>query len=288
MLYIIIPVFNRWLLTQACLSSLRVQSFKQFKIVVVDHGSTDETGIAIKNEFPEVIVLNGTDTMWWTAATNLGVQYALNNSASYILTLNNDLVVESDYIFNMIKTANHNPNSIIGSISVNISNHEYIAYAGTKWIEWQAKYSSPVPINIPYSQFKIIHDLIPTDLLPGRGTLIRSSVFDTIGLYNDAEFPHYMADEEFSLRARRAGYSLLVNVKGVVFSHIIDTGLNNLHSGKKGIRYLKDTFTSIRSPNKIATRWNWAKRSRLPIVYFTLDFGRVFVSQMIKVLKSKS
>jgi len=288
MLYIIIPVFNRWLLTQACLSSLKEQTCKQFQVVVVDHGSTDGTSIFIKNEFPEVIILKGKDSMWWTAATNLGVRYALSNNAVYILTLNNDLIVDRDYISIMLDVANSHPNSIIGSISVDIANAEHIAYAGTKWIEWLAKYSSPVFIDVPYSQFKITHDLIESDLLPGRGTLIKSSIFNSIGLYNEEEFPHYMADEEFSLRARRAGYSLLVNVKGVVLSHIIDTGLNNLHTGKKGIRYLRDTFTSIRSPNKIVTRWNWAKRSKVPVIYFTLDFGRVFVSQLIKILKSQS
>ena len=51
MIYIIIPVFNRWNFTVECLNSLINQTYKKFKIIVVDHGSTDGTSFNIKNEF---------------------------------------------------------------------------------------------------------------------------------------------------------------------------------------------------------------------------------------------
>ena len=43
MLYVVIPVFNRWRYTRACLESLRQQTSQAFRVVVVDDGSTDET-----------------------------------------------------------------------------------------------------------------------------------------------------------------------------------------------------------------------------------------------------
>ena len=54
MLFIVIPVFNRWAFTQACLLSLRQQTQPSFRIIVVDDGSTDGTGERLRHEFPEV------------------------------------------------------------------------------------------------------------------------------------------------------------------------------------------------------------------------------------------
>src|ERR1700735_4536623 len=103
MLFIVIPVFNRWSFTMDCLKSLTPQSNGLFKLIVVDHGSTGCTSDNIASQFPDVIVLKGDKSMWWTAATNLGVRYALNNNASKVLTLNNDTVAEPDFIPEIFK-----------------------------------------------------------------------------------------------------------------------------------------------------------------------------------------
>ena len=286
MIYIVIPVFNRWHFTKSCLMSLRRQTYQFFKIIVVDHGSTDRTSEQIEQDFPEVILLKGDKSMWWTAATNLGVKFALGTNADYILTLNNDLIVHKDYLESLINVTISNPKSLIGSISVDIQNKESIAFAGTKWNSWLAKYKKAVPINLPYSIFKNEYSNIKTDLLPGRGTLIPVSVFKDVGLFDDINFPHYMADEDFSIKAKNNGYNLLIDVNAAVYSHLGDTGLNNTKKNKSSISHLIDTFTSIKSPNKISVRWNWAQNAKIPIIYFLLDFGRVIISQLSKALKT--
>ena len=59
MIYIVIPVFNRKQFTKDCLDSLRKQTDKRFKVVVVDDGSTDGTSDMLKEEYPEVHILYG-------------------------------------------------------------------------------------------------------------------------------------------------------------------------------------------------------------------------------------
>lgn len=279
MIYIIIPVFNRWSYTEKCLRSLQTQTFKDFKIVVVDHGSTDNTSDNIKRDFPEVILLNGDESMWWTAATNVGVKYAQQNNAEYVLTLNNDLIVHTDYLVHLYDVAKKTPNSIVGSVSVDINEPSKVIHLGTKWNKWTAKYRS----TIDFSKFKEIQTtqtIIETDLLPGRGTLIPVKAFDDVGLFDDVNFPHYAADEEFSLRCRKKGYKLIIPKNAVVYSEVEATGLKNIHS-KRNIKYWKDLFTSIRSPLNIKYRWNWAlKCAPIPPMYFILDMGRIIISQL--------
>jgi GT2 family glycosyltransferase len=284
-IYIVIPAFNRIAFTLECLESLNKQTYRQFVVVVVDHGSTDNTSQLIEANYPDTIILQGDSSMWWTAATNLGVSYALDNKADYVLTLNNDLIVEDSYLQVLIDAATTNPGCIIGSISADISSPEKIVYAGTKWNNLTAKYSQPVKLNLPYSTLKANHQYIQTDLLPGRGTLIPIDVFKKVGLYDEYRFPHYMADEDLSRRAVNIGYKLLIASRAIVYSHVAATGLANVHK-KKSLKYWRDFFISIRSANNFQVRKNWAfKHGRFKILYLALDYGRIIVSQIIKLAK---
>ena len=58
-IYIIIPVHNNKKETLNCLGCLAKQTFTNFKIIIVNDGSTDGTPEAIKTSFPEVEILTG-------------------------------------------------------------------------------------------------------------------------------------------------------------------------------------------------------------------------------------
>ena len=121
MIYIIIPVFNRKHFTKACLISLLNQAYSEYRILVIDHGSTDGTSEMILNEFTNVTLINGEDSLWWAGATNLGVYKVLELSASnddLILTLNNDLVVDTDYLNQLLNVYLLNKPCLVGSTSV--------------------------------------------------------------------------------------------------------------------------------------------------------------------------
>lgn len=276
--FIIIPVFNRWQFTKECLLSLRSQTYNNIKTIVVDHGSTDGTSEFIKSEFPEIILLKGNESMWWTAATNVGVRYALENGADFVLTLNNDLIVKPDYLYQLNEVAIKNPSSIIGSVSVDINEPSKVIYAGTKWNKWTAKYRSAIDLS-KFERIKNERLIIETDLLPGRGTLIPIKAFNDLGLFDESNFPHYAADEEFSNRCKKNGYHLYIATKAVVQSAVEAAGLKNVHQSKN-FKYWKDFVFSRRSPVNIKRRWLWAKiNSPIPPLYFLFDIARILGSQ---------
>ncbi|WP_289662498.1 glycosyltransferase [Flavobacterium panacagri] len=284
MIFIIIPVLNRWNFTKACLQSLCFQTYSKYKIVVVDHGSTDDTANEIRDKFPEVIVLQGNENMWWTAATNLGVKYALLNKAEYVLTLNNDLVVNQNYLETLINAIDDNHKSIIGSISVDINDINRVVFAGVKWNSLTAKYRPAVILEHNFENLRENHTLIKSDLLPGRGTFYPIKAFELLGMFDEIYFPHYLADEDFSLRCKKKGFSLFVSTSSIVFSEVNATGLKNLHKNKS-FRYWRDIFTSKKSPVNIKRRWYWAKKnSACHIIYFLFDYSRIFCSEFKKII----
>ena len=60
LIYIIIPVHNRKALTLACLENLKTNGdLQKYQVIVVDDGSSDRTATEVKENYPEVIVLQG-------------------------------------------------------------------------------------------------------------------------------------------------------------------------------------------------------------------------------------
>jgi len=206
MIYIIIPVHNRKEFTKNCLLSLRQQTYKDFKVVVIDDGSTDGTAEMLSNEFPEVHVIKGDGNLWWTAATNLGVKYALGNNADYILTLNNDTIATEDFLEKMIYWAERTPHALLGAFAIDA--HTKKPVYGGEIINWKWANSKFLLDILPKEQWYGLHEVTH---FPGRGLLIPTEVFRKIGLYDEKHFPHYAADYDFTHRAIRKGYKVYCN-----------------------------------------------------------------------------
>ena len=288
-IYIVIPVFNRLKFTKDCLDSLRKQSYGEFKVIVVDDGSTDGTYQHLKENYPEVIVLQGDGNLWWAGATNLGVKKALELSSSnddFILTLNNDLVVIPEYLQELINIAWQEKPCVVGSVSVNIKNTNQVEFAGLKWNKITAKYSRPKEFVTNYKELSEQNMFIDTDLLPGRGTLIPINIFKQIGLFDEQNFPHYAADDDFSLRSKKFGFKLLVATKAVVKSYVEESGLeviNRNRKGRKTLSHLHESLSSIKSGTNLHIRYNWArKHTPVPPLYFMFDFLRIVYSFYFK------
>lgn len=90
---IVIPVFNKWNFTKACLNDLF--KLKDNQIIVVDNGSSDETQL----ELSKIQTANFT---YWRNHGNLGFASACNQGFDFansdnVLFLNNDIRVKSDW-----------------------------------------------------------------------------------------------------------------------------------------------------------------------------------------------
>lgn len=215
--FVVIPVHNRKMATKGCLDCLQRQTYPAFQTIVVDDGSTDGTREMLEQEFPEVVRLEGDGNLWWTGAINMGVRFALEEGADLVVTLNDDVVVEHDYLEKLYDSHRQQPDALIGSINLSHENPARLLYAGVvSYNPWTAKYVKRGKLLEPYESD--YHGLMPTYSLPGRGVLIPRVVFDKIGLFDEKYFRHYAADFDFSLRAAKAGFSLLVNMDSPVYS----------------------------------------------------------------------
>ena len=133
-IYIVIPVYNNIKYTLKCLASLENQTYNNYQTIVVNDGSSDGTTEKINTNYPDVVVLEGDGNLWWTGATNMGVEYVLQVAVEkdFVLALNNDLEVKPDYLSELVKAYDENEPCLIGSISVYQNSPEQVAFLGTK------------------------------------------------------------------------------------------------------------------------------------------------------------
>ena len=292
MISIVIPVHNRKEYTRQCLACLDAQTYRDFQVIVVDDGSTDGTDEMIKQEFSNVILLKGDGNLWWTEATNWGVRYALQHQdkqqENFVLTLNDDTRVKPDYLQTMLDAYDRYKPCLIGSVSVDSNDPEKLEYAGTKFELYTAG-GRHLAEDYHYSYKELIKrtTYIESQSLPGRGTLIPLEVFEKVGLYDSKNYVHYMSDIEFSVRANKAGYRLVVNVASLVYEYTAATGIQV--ERKVSLKEFINGFTSIKSPTNLRVRYNFAiAHSKTKVLYFFFDIARIctgFLLRKVRIMK---
>lgn len=254
-IWVVIPVHGRIGLTRECLNSLRNQTVSGFNVLVVDDGSPDQTRSVLRSDYPEVEVLETDGGLWWSGAMNLGVQYALQHGAGYILSVNNDTVLAREFVAAMASAAAQHPHGLMGSLMRNRATGQ-IVYAGER-INWFTAGGQQLANSLNQEG---LSGLVRVTHCPGRGLWIPVPVFEEVGCFDAEAFPQTLADYDFSMRAGSSGYSLYCNLDAVVL-----TSGDVLKGARKqepvdGLRGLAWVLTSIKSGGHLAGRVRLARR----------------------------
>ncbi len=257
-LYIIIPVFNRKDITLNCLKLLHNQTYQNFETIVVDDGSTDGTEEAIRESYPKTVVIRGNGNWWWTKSVNEGCKYALASHAFGILLMNDDIEFKKNYLQELINCIAHYPNSIIGSLSLTVEKPHKIFFSGIK-----KRNVFTAKISKYHKQFSLyepdkITGIHSTEVLPGRGVYIPAIVFDKIGFLNEDKMPQYYSDFDFTNRAKRIGFNVLINWDLIVYSYWKETGKGAIYSNLKFMDFLK-AFTNKYTHRSLMPVYNYFK-----------------------------
>lgn len=262
--YIVTPVFNSKAHTLKFLKTVYKNDYDNFTVVIIDDGSTDGTEEAIKRLYSQVIILKGTGNLWWSRSTNKGVEYSLKQGADYILTVNNDVEVKKDWVSELVKCALKNPKSLIGTTIYFSKDKNKVWYFGADFNKKTgALYhieDRPKPGEVRESRW-----------LTGMGVLIPARAFRDIGQYDAETFPQYFADADFSLRAAKAGYKLLVSSDAVLY--------NDTDNDRGGKIMRQNTYRAIlpiifqdSSIDSIKIRHRFYKR------YFGKDYNLAYIA----------
>lgn len=118
-LFVIIVTYKgqRWY--ERCFTSLR-QSTIPVQPIVVDNASNDGTVEYIKENFPEIHLIESKENLGFGRANNIAMRYALDNDCDYVFLLNQDAWVELDTFERLVDIAErHSDYGILGPVQVN-------------------------------------------------------------------------------------------------------------------------------------------------------------------------
>lgn len=100
----VIVTYNGMKWINHCLCNLR-QSTVLTQVMVIDNNSSDGTPDFIEKNFPEIILIRKKQNLGFGQANNIGIRYALENDADFVLLLNQDAYIDKYAIENMLKVA---------------------------------------------------------------------------------------------------------------------------------------------------------------------------------------
>lgn len=202
LVYVVLLNWERPVDTAECIESLAKSHYENQRIVVVDNGSSDGSAQRLRQQFPDVCLLETGANLGFAGGMNKGIAFALDNGADFALLLNNDAVVDQDMLRQLVNAARIRPEyGILGPTVLFYNDRDRIWYTGgRRYWYWPAIVSLHPHVSEPG-----VIAVIPVDVVSGCGMLISRSVIESVGLF-DTMFFMYYEDSDFCLRAREKGY----------------------------------------------------------------------------------
>src|SRR5665647_2742 len=109
--------WNNWNNTVETVNSVLQSDYKNYKIIVLDNHSVDDSYIKIKTTFPEIDVWSFNNNLGYAGAHKKAASFALENNFDLLWILNNDVEVFPSSLKELIHAFERNGESLLGSVT---------------------------------------------------------------------------------------------------------------------------------------------------------------------------
>jgi len=198
---IVLLNWNGWRDTSCCLSCLRQLHYDNFEVIVVDNGSTDDSVLQIRDQFPWVTLLETGKNLGFAGGCNVGIRHALRDGADFVWLLNTDTKLDSNTLDALMTTARREER--IGAVGAAI-------YSMAEPDQLQAWGGGSVNFWLGRSRhfLRPVHDNA-IEYITGASLLLRGSALRSVGLLDDSFF-FFWEDADLGFRLRKAKWKLAV------------------------------------------------------------------------------
>ncbi len=243
---IVLVNYKNYKVTIECLKSLqKIDNFNECEIYVVDNGSNNHSEIELEKEKEIIsfvlIVLN--KNMGFAYGNNVGIKKALENGCNYILLLNNDTEVKSDFLTKMLYSAN-SKRVVVPKIFYYYKKN-IVWYAGGN-INW--KTGDTNHIGVGKTDSNLYNKKMYTEFASGCCILVNKEIIENVGLLSEDYFMYY-EDTDYCARIKKNGYKILYEPKAVIW-HKVGASNNGEYSEFMAYYMAKNRLKFLRRYSK--------------------------------------
>lgn len=197
--------------TAACLNSLRPARDAGARVLVVDNGSTDDSQSRLQRQFPDVQILQTGANLGYTGGNNAGLSAALASGAEFVCVLNNDTLVDEDFLQPLVERSRAASQAVALSPVIRYLDSPRIWFAGGA-----VDPSTGLGRHLQEDEFDVqASEPYETQLLTGCCLFAARSVWENVGLFDNRFFLNF-EDTQWSLRALRARVRLEIVPSSIV------------------------------------------------------------------------
>ena len=215
---VIIPNYNGMKFLEPCFEALKAQTYRNFKILVVDNGSSDGSKEWLKAQGVDTIFLE--ENTGFSGAVNIGIKAA---DTPYVILLNNDTKADEYYVAEMVKAIERSPKIFsVSSRMIQMYHPDLMDDAGDMYCILGWAYQRGIGQSVKkYRRSRRVFSAC------AGAAIYRREVFEQIGYFDEMHFA-YLEDLDVGYRARIYGYDT-VYCPAAVVSHV--------GSGTSGSKY---------------------------------------------------
>lgn len=179
LVYVVVVTFNGLKFLPGCFGSMRQTEYDNYRLLLVDNGSTDGCGDFVRDEFAEVEVLRVFPNQGYTRGVNAGIDRALAAGAAYVVVCNDDIeVLDARWLAEAARLAEDEPRAgLIGF--------------------WEATDRDIAP--------PAMVEAAPTEHIVGFALMLRGSMLRDLGTFDEG-YGIFMDEIDLAERAAKAGY----------------------------------------------------------------------------------
>lgn len=188
----------------------------------VENNSNLSNSVKVKNQSPSsnsLIIIKADKNQGFAGGNNIAINYAIHNlKTDYILLLNNDTVVDPDFMTELVNTAESSDGiGFVGAKTYFYNKENTIQVAGGANVSFKYIISLEMGLNqVDNGSYDQNTEL---DYISGSCVLCKVEMIKKIGLM-DTKYFMYWEDADWGFRGSKAGYKSVYSFKSKIWHKV--------------------------------------------------------------------
>ncbi len=204
---IIVLNYNKKPDLMEALESIFDSDYPNFNVVVVDNDSTDGSADAVAEHFSQAHLIRNPENSGVSKGRNTGWRYADENyDSEYVIFLDDDTVVTRDFLSKLVAAFHKYPEAgvLAGKAFTNIADRQLMT------VDISTNYYTGLVYDLGVGELDEGQFDVPreVDAAGGFAFMVRAALFRKLNAFDERYSPYGWEDVDFSLRARKEGYTV--------------------------------------------------------------------------------